>query len=186
MNDDRILSAEDAVTASVNRLFRSHEALRARLADEIEACAGQIARAEMAEARLARSEEERARVEANLSARLADTEAERDQAERRVRVREDQVGIWKSLLYQRIATIEARAERAEAALRESLVMLDEFIPHVTASWSPHADRLFRDRLAAARAALGEQEPLTGDCETDCQERCAHPGFSECTIGGNDE
>lgn len=33
MNDDKILSGEDAVTASVSRLFRSHEALRARLAD---------------------------------------------------------------------------------------------------------------------------------------------------------
>lgn len=60
-----------------------------------------------------------AHARADVPALLAEVESlrtERDAWERKAKVREDQVGVWKTLLYRRIGTLEDRVVRLTEAL----------------------------------------------------------------------
>lgn len=61
------------------------------------------------------------------------------------------------ILDDEVDRLRARLAEVEQALEEALVLLDEFIPHITASWAPHADRQFRDHLRLLRAVLDKGE-----------------------------
>ena len=89
-----------------------------------------------------------------LAARLAEVEQALRTAERRVKVREDQVGIWKTLLYRRIGTLEEQLHHL-AAVAGNVVLVDDDADLLVPDWRAVVEAL-REAIDPLRAVLDKR------------------------------